>query len=120
MIPPKTPAARTPAAPSIPLISTFDPPLGEVLAEAASLTLDPVGVAEPVTEDEEEVILAGPVAEEEEPEIDALELEVAIELEFPLMLILLLPLMLMLILEFPLGLALGTAARLADPPPIEE
>jgi hypothetical protein len=72
------------------------------------------------------VILAGPVIDEEEPDIEDEVLElILIDMldDFPLMLELMLLLMLEFRLELELeldALALGAAARLADPPPIVE
>jgi hypothetical protein len=69
------------------------------------------------------VILAGPVIDEEEPDIEVDELELVLMDELELMLAFMLELMLLLMLEFELELddiAVGTAARLADPPPMVE
>lgn len=69
------------------------------------------------------MILAGPVIDEEEPDIEVEELEFVLVDELELMLVFMLELMLLLMLEFALELddmAVGTAARLADPPPMVE
>jgi hypothetical protein len=96
---------------------------GEVEAEAA-LTLEPVAEGDVV--EDEEVILAGPLADEEaEAEADPLDMDMDME-EFDDMVILdILELEDIDMLEFEdMELAEadadGIAARLADPPPIVE
>jgi hypothetical protein len=113
----------TPPIPMIPLISILPAAFGEVDAEAA-LTAEPV--AEGEVDRVEEVILAGPLADEEaEAEADPLDMDME-ELE-DMVILDILELEEMDMLEFDdmelaeaLAEALAIAARLADPPPIVE
>jgi len=120
----------TPPIAIAPLISILPAALGEVEAEAA-LTFDSLAEADVV--EEEEVILAGPLADEDaEAEADPLDIDMVME-ELDEMVILdildMLELEDMDMLEFDdmdmelaeaLAEADAIAARLADPPPIVE
>jgi hypothetical protein len=110
----------------IPLISILPAAFGEVDAEAA-LTAEPV--AEGEVDRVEEVILAGPLADEDaEAEADPLDMDMDMEELEDMVILDILELEDMDMLEFvddtelaeALAEADAIAARLADPPPIVE